>query len=120
MSKALSVDLRERVLSALSAGASHREAAERFGVSTASVSRWRNLKKRAGHVRPGALGGDRQSHKIEAHGATIMSRLETKPDITLAELGEVLRQDGLAFSKSALHRFLVRHDQTRKKRLAMP
>ena len=118
MSRALSVDLRERVLAALSAGASHREAAERFGVSAASVSRWRNLKKQAGHVRPGPLGGDRQSHKIEAHGTTILAKLEIKPDITLAELGEALRQDGLTFSKSALHRFLIRHDLTRKKRQA--
>lgn len=120
MSKALSVDLRERVLSVVIAGASHREAAERFGVSAASVCRWRSLMKRSGHVRPGPLGGDRQSHKIEAHGATILARLEAKPDITLAELCEALRQEGLAISKSAMHRFLVRHDQTRKKRLATP
>ena len=33
MSKALSVDLRVRVLAAVEAGASHREAAARFGVS---------------------------------------------------------------------------------------
>lgn len=38
MSKALSVDLRERVLAAVANGA-HREVAERFGVSAASVSR---------------------------------------------------------------------------------
>lgn len=52
MSKALSVDLRVRVLAAVSAGATHREAAERFGVSAASVSRWRNLQLRQGDVRP--------------------------------------------------------------------
>lgn len=120
MSKALSVDLRERVLSALCAGASHREAAQRFGVSAASVSRWRALKKRSGEVCPGPLGGDRQSHKIEAHGTAILARLAAKPDITLAELGKALQQDGLTFSKSTLYRFLVRHDQTRKKRLATP
>ncbi len=51
MSKALSVDLRVRVLAAVSAGATHREAAERFGVSAASVSRWRNLQLRQGDVR---------------------------------------------------------------------
>ncbi|MEM6971342.1 MAG: helix-turn-helix domain-containing protein, partial [Pseudomonadota bacterium] len=43
MSKALSVDLRIRVLAAVEAGASHRQAAERFGVSAACVSRWRAL-----------------------------------------------------------------------------
>jgi hypothetical protein len=30
-----------------------------------------------------------------------------------------LAAQGIAISKSALHRFLVRHEQTRKKRLAM-
>jgi hypothetical protein len=57
MSKALSVDLRDRVLSALSASASHREAVKRFEVSTARVGRWRILMKRTGHVCPDSLGG---------------------------------------------------------------
>jgi len=41
MSKALSLDLRTRVLAAVAGGLSHRQAGERFGVSAASVSRWR-------------------------------------------------------------------------------
>jgi transposase len=40
MSSALSVDLRERVVRAVEAGASRHQAAERFGVSLASASRW--------------------------------------------------------------------------------
>ena len=39
MAKALSFDLRVRVLAAVGEGASHRAAAARFGVSAASVSR---------------------------------------------------------------------------------
>jgi len=46
MSKALSLDLRERVLSAMAGGLSGRQAALRFGVSPASVSRWRSLERR--------------------------------------------------------------------------
>ena len=45
MSKALSVDLRTRVVAAVADGASHREAAARLGVSAASVSRWRALER---------------------------------------------------------------------------
>jgi len=45
MSRALSVDLRLRVLGAVAAGATHRKAAARFGVSAASVSRWRKLER---------------------------------------------------------------------------
>jgi transposase len=61
MSKALSLDLRERVLAAVAQGASGRQAALRFGVSAASVSRWRDLARRQGNARPGPLGGDRRS-----------------------------------------------------------
>jgi transposase len=45
MSRALSLDLRVRVLAAVRAGATHCEAADRFGVSAASVSRWRTLER---------------------------------------------------------------------------
>jgi len=66
MSKALSVDLRVRVLAAVAAGASHREAAARFGVSAASVSRWRTLEREQGTPSQGrsvgiaALAGSRR------------------------------------------------------------
>lgn len=115
MSRDLSVDLRIRVLAAVDGGASHREAAERFGVSAASVSRWRNLQIQQGNVRPGSLGGDRNSHKTEAHADLIMTWLGEHRDGTLFELRDDLAAQGIAISKSALHRFLVRHEQTRKK-----
>lgn len=41
MSRALSLDLRVRVLAEVAAGLSHR-AATRFGVSAASVGRWQS------------------------------------------------------------------------------
>ena len=53
MVKALSLDLRVRVLKAVSEGASHRVVAERFGVSAASVSRWRALARTQGVELPG-------------------------------------------------------------------
>ena len=69
MSKALSLDLRTRVLRAINVGASHRAAAQQFGVSAASVSRWRSRTRRQGDARPGPLGGDRRTGRVEAHGA---------------------------------------------------
>ena len=50
MSSALSVDLRERVVRAVEAGASRHQAAKRFGVSLASASRWCGQFAREGHV----------------------------------------------------------------------
>jgi hypothetical protein len=58
MSKALSLDLQVRVLAAVGTGMTHRAAGERFGVSAASVSRWRTREREQGDARPKVLGGD--------------------------------------------------------------
>ncbi len=74
MSKALSLDLRIRVLAAVHACASYREAGERFGVSAASVSRWSTREREQGEARPKALGGDRRSQRIQAcHDAVVVT-----------------------------------------------
>ena len=118
MSRALSLDLRIRVLSAVGAGMSHRAAGARFGVSAASVSRWRALEREQGDARPKALGGDRRSGRIEAQRGVILSLLEEEPDMTIEELRAALGERGLVFSYGAIQRFLVRHGITRKKRPA--
>ena len=115
MSKALSVDLRVRVLSAVRAGASHREAGERFGVSSASVSRRRKREREEGKPLPKALGGDRRSQAMEAHGAAILAVIAQKPDMTLAEIRDALAQEGVHVSISSLWRFFYRHKITLKK-----
>ena len=56
MAKPLSMDLRERVLAAIAGGVSGRQAAERFGVSAASVSRWRTRAREQGEAEPRAQG----------------------------------------------------------------
>ncbi|RYI29963.1 MAG: IS630 family transposase, partial [Acetobacteraceae bacterium] len=61
MSKALSVDLRERVAAAVP-----------FRVSAASAVRWAALVREVGSGEPGPLGGDRRSARIEAHAALIL------------------------------------------------
>jgi transposase len=87
MSKALSVDLRERVVAAVTAGASCRAAAARFGVSASSAIRWRALSREVGSVAPGPLGGDRRSSHIEAHAALILALVERKSDIAHGDPG---------------------------------
>jgi transposase len=120
MSKALSVDLRVRVLAAVAAGLTHRQAAERFGVSAASISRWGKLEREQGNPKPKALGGDRRSGRIEANGATILALLEETSDITLEELRRQLADKGLVFGDGTVRRFLKRHKITRKKRPRTP
>jgi transposase len=115
MSKALSVDLRDRVVSAIEGGMSCRGAAEHFGVSAASAIRWRARSREQGHVRPGPLGGDRRSGRIEAHADLILSLVEARCDITLAELCGALAERGIAVSMSSLWRFFDRREITLKK-----
>ena len=115
MSTTLSVDLRQRVASAVAGGATCREAAERFGVSRASASRWSRQKQREGHVSPKPLGGDQRSHCIEAHADLILQTYEARPQIFLRELRDALQEKGLVVSTSSLSRFFARHRITRKK-----
>lgn len=116
MSKALSLDLRRRVLEAVAEGASHRSAAERFGVGAASVSRWRALERDHGDPRPKPQGGDRRSGRIEAQAGLIRSLLDERPDITIEELRSALAGRGHGFGYGTIRRFFQRHALTRKKR----
>ena len=120
MSKALSVDLRVRVLAAVEAGASHREAADRYNVSAASVSRWRAREREQGDLRPKPLGGDRRSGRIEAHHAAVVAALGPDKDATIEEVRRDLAAQGLVFGFGTIQRFFARHAITRKKRPPTP
>ena len=117
MPKPLSYDLRSRVLVAIDEGLSCRQAAVRFGVSAASAIRWNALRRDGGDARPRPQGGDRLSHRTEAHAPLIHAALAEAPDITLPELKARLAAQGAAVSVAALWRLFHRHKITRKKRL---
>ncbi len=120
MSKALSVDLRERVVVAVTAGSSCRAAAVRFGVSAASVVRWAALRRKVGSVAPGPLGGDRRSAQTEAHAALILRLIDQKSDMTLKEIQAELAKAGVSAGIGTLWRFFDRRRMTWKKSLPMP
>jgi len=115
MAKALSVDLRERVIGAVAGGMSRRQAAARFGVSASSAIRWCALKAEQGNVAPKRQGGDRLSGRIEAHAGLILALVEETPDITLAELRERLAESGVTAGIATLWRFFKRRRITLKK-----
>ena len=120
MSKALSLDLRTRVLAAVAGGLSCRKAAERFGVSASSAIRWRALERAQGDARPKALGGDRRSGRIEAHAGVILELVESTPDITLVEIKAALADKGVGVGIGTLWRFFDRRRITLKKRRHTP
>jgi transposase len=117
MAKALSVDLRSRVVAAIGSGMSCRQAGLRFGVSASSAIRWRALERSQGNARPKVQGGDRRSERIEKHAERILALAGATPDMTLMEIRTALAEEGTMFGIGTLWRFFDRRQITWKKRL---
>jgi len=114
---ALSMDIREKVMKAIEGGMSRRQAAARFDVGPATAVRWAKRVEITGDVAPLKMGGDRRSQRIEAHADFVLEQLEEKPDLTIMELREKIRErHGLGFGYGTVWRFLARHRITRKKK----
>jgi transposase len=120
MTAPLSNDLRLRVVLAIEGGLSRRAAAAKFEVSVASAVRWYQRYKRTGSVEPDAIGGDRTSHRIEAHAAKVLGWIDEQRDLTLVEIANRLAEEGDLFAPATIWRLLDRHNYTVKKRLPMP
>lgn len=118
MPRILSNDLRMRVVAAVEAGASRRQAAARFGVGVSSAIRWVQAWQERGDVRAKPQGGDRHSHRIEAQAAFLLDQIERTPDVTLAELQAKLRDRGVPVGLGTLWRFFDRRGISFKKNRA--
>ena len=116
MSRALSKDLRRRLIVAVENGMSRRSAAKRFGVGPSTAIRWVHQWFQEGHFEPARQGGDNRSHRMEVHADEVLALIDATPDITLAELAEHLEKvHGLRVSQSTVWRLLDRHGVTFKK-----
>lgn len=116
MARALSQDLRDRVVAATESGMSCRAAAARFGVGVATAVRWRQRAREHGRAIAGKPGGDQRSSKTDAHADLIAQMLAENGDITLAEIQAGLAAQGVHVGIGTLWRFFDRRDITRKKR----
>ena len=120
MAGALSLDLRRRVVAAVEAGASRRQAAARFGVGVSSAIRWVAQSRETGNLAPKRRGGSRPS-RIDGHGDLIMAWIDTEPDLTLPEIAAKLEEaTGYRPPPSVVHGFFKRRGVTRKKRRRTP
>jgi transposase len=86
MPSPLSLDLRERVVAAVVAGASCHRAAARFGVSVSSASRWSERFRHEGQFASKPMGGEHTSKRIEGHAGLILATSEQEPRLFLREL----------------------------------
>lgn len=117
MGAALAVDLRQRVVDAIAAGASRRGAAH-FRVSASSAIRWAALQEQAGSVKPRTRGG-RSRSPLEAHKDWLLLLNEAEPDLTLeAIVGRIGEQLGLGTTEGSVRRFFKRHKISFKKNAA--
>lgn len=120
MTRAYSEDLRRRVVGAVESGASCRQAAKRSEIGESTAIRWVARWRRTGSAAARPQGGDRRSHRIEAHAVLILRVVEERADITLAELADHVRAEtGARFAIGTLWRFFRRRGMTVKKRRAM-
>ena len=120
MARALSQDLRDRVVAATEGGMSCRAAAARFQVGVATVVRWRQMARKHGCAIAGKPGGDQRSLKTDSHADLIMALLDEDRDITLAEIQSGLAGQGVHVGIGTLWWFFDRRGITRKKRMARP
>lgn len=105
MVRPYSLDLRERVVAALSEGASCRAAARRFGVSVATVVRWGQRYRSRGDVAPDKYGGHRRPI-LEPHRELVRSLVSAHPDRPVRELRDDLAHRGIVLCEDAVRRFL--------------
>lgn len=119
MVRALSTDLRERVVAAVIAGGTSRAVAARFGVAASSVVKWSQRQRARGSVAPDRMGG-RRRRVLEPHRAFIVERLTQHPNLTLHGLKAELAARGIAVSHDAIWRFLRREGLRFKKNDVRP
>lgn len=113
------MDLRERIVAALSAGERVVSVAERFGVCERTVRAYRT-RAQAGELAPRPIPGKPPSLRPEQEG-DFVSMVQEKSDWTIEKLSqEWERRTGVLLPSSTLHDHLKRLGGRFKKRVASP
>lgn len=118
MARPYSIDLRERVVSAVEReGLSRNAAARRFGVAISTAVKWLQRHHDTGGVAPGKMGGHRPRKLIGEHRDWLLER--TRTDFTLRGLQAELAERGITVDYRTVWSFV--HDEGlsfKKKRTA--
>lgn len=114
-----SLDLRKRVVAAVTGGMSRAASALHFGVSHSSAIRWTKRTEETGSPAALAMGG-KKPFALADEAAWIRTRLAEKPDITGRELLAELNRRGVKVSYYGVWHFLDRAGLSFKKRACAP
>jgi transposase len=117
MSRAYSLDLRERVVAAVASGQSCRKVAATFKVSVASVVKWSQRFRATGSASARAMGGNRP-YVLARERDWLLARLSETPDVTLRALLAELAERGIKVSYYAVWHFFEHEGITFKKKPA--
>lgn len=116
MSRAYSLDLRQRIVEAISEGQSRRAAAAAFKVSPATAVRFQQRSERTGSVEPSRRGRPRGGGKLGPYRDGIIAKVEAQPDITMPDLATWLEErHSVKADPSNLSKLLCRAGFTYKK-----
>lgn len=119
MGKAISLDLRERIVRGVEAGQSRRAMAARFEVAPSTAVRIQDRYLATGSVAPARQGRPRGSGKLGPHRRAIIDKVRAKPDITMPDLAAWLEaRHGVTIDPSNLSKFLCKEGFTYKKNAA--
>ncbi len=116
MTAPLSQDLRQRIVQAVEAGSSRRQAAERFAVSPSAAIKLMRRVHETGSTAPAQIGGHRRP-VLEPHADLIRTLVAEKAGITLKQIQTALAERGIevkALSTIAdmLHRLDLSHKKS--------
>jgi transposase len=115
MARAYSLDLRERVVAAVTSGESCRKVAATFRVSVASVVKWSQRFRKEGSAAARRMGGHR-AYVLAPERDWLLSRLAEKPDVTLRALLAELSDRGIVVSYYAVWHFFEHEGISFKKK----
>lgn len=116
MGKAVSDDLRFRIVRGIADGKSRRAVAAQFEVSASTAVRVQARYAATGSLAPARRGRPAGSGKLGPYLQIIIDKVIAKPDITMPELGAWLETEhGVAVDPSNLSKLLCREGFTYKK-----
>ena len=115
MVRPYSLDLRKRVVAAVTSGKTCRSVAATFGVSVASVVKWSQRFRATGTAAAKPMGG-RRPVLLAGQRAFILDRIEQVPNLSLRALGAELAERGIVVSYGAVWSFVHREGLSFKKK----
>ena len=116
MPRPYSMDLRNRVVSAVNGGASRREASSLFGIAPSTAVHWLKRSRTTGSVAPKRVGNTRPAILSGAPRDWLLER--TKTDFTLRGLVVELAERGVKVDYRQVWRFIHAEGLSFKKKPA--